>query len=894
MKKRTKNTDLDPENGFAEFGGYMSAKVSKLEEQFLEQQKNLPSGSSGLFSGISIFVNGWTNPSSEELKRIMMDNGGVFHHYERSHTKFVIATNLPDVKLRSNLTKNTNIIKPDWIVDCLKENRIVDFTNYLLYTNQKKSQPQISFKSSNKDSKIEETYISLPKDDETIITDSKEEPSISDFLKNLTAKIQSSSIITTEFKTPATKQEQNQTSSMARTAVDPNFLNEFLNNSRLHHIATLGSGFKFYITDLRKKHSKIFPDREELLTKLDKSEVQSNEECILHIDLDCFFVSVGLLKHPHLRGLPVAVTHSKGRSSGTDQKIKPEECNSLSEIASCSYEARAKGLKNGIFVGEALKLCPDLKTIPYDFDEYKRIAFILYDTIAKYTLDIEATSCDELYVDLKNLLVSCQINCMDFVTFLRSEIFRLTGCTCSAGVGANRLQARLATAKAKPNGQYQLNECDVVEFMMDKSIRDLPGVGRSTEYTLRNLNLVTCRDLQLQRLGTLQQQIGTKFGQTLYNMCRGLDDRKLVFEQIRKSVSVEVNYGIRFTKKTEVEFFMKQMVEELIKRLKDLNKKGKQLTIKVMTRAKDVPVETKKFMGHGVCDSISKSVSLSVLTDDYSIVEMNTLKVINLMNIPPEDLRGLGIQLSKLEDNDSSMTKNNQLLDMFKNQPATSSNRIKILESTVLEVSVKKSSTIVSKSPPRKRGRPSKATTNQPIPKNTNISSIFASSKRTNVVYKKSAQELDLSVLAELPEHIRNQVLKEYEIDQTTSTEEDLTIDLNSDEPEVEIKEVVPVENTTENIFLTDYWRPLIQDWLTTDPDFDCIEILIKSSCQLVRIKDIELLYLVMKFLNRVVDSSGKCKWHEVYNKITEEIQSNMAVVFNKKLYIKEISCLCS
>lgn len=77
MKKRTKNTDLDPENGFAEFGGYMNAKVSKLEEQFLEQQKNLPGGGSVLFTGISIFVNGWTNPSSEELKRIMMDNGGI-------------------------------------------------------------------------------------------------------------------------------------------------------------------------------------------------------------------------------------------------------------------------------------------------------------------------------------------------------------------------------------------------------------------------------------------------------------------------------------------------------------------------------------------------------------------------------------------------------------------------------------------------------------------------------------------------------------------------------------------------------------------------------------------------------------------------------------------------
>ena len=828
--------------------------------------------------------------------KIVIFSKGVFHHYERSHTKFVIATNLPDVKLRSNLTKNTNIVTPDWIVDCLKENRIIDFTKYLLYTNQKKSQPQITFKPSIKESKYEETHINKHTDKEdTSKIEPKEEPSISDFLKSLTAKIQSSSLITTELKIPVTKQEHNQTSSIARTAVDPNFLNEFLNNSRLHHIATLGSGFKFYITDLRKKHNMTFPDREELKSKLNKSNVQPNEECILHIDLDCFFVSVGLLKYPHLRGLPVAVTHSKGRSSGTDQKIKPEECNSLSEIASCSYEARAKGLKNGIFVGEALKLCPDLKTIPYDFDEYKRIAFILYDTIAKYTLDIEATSCDELYVDLKSLIVSCQINCMDFVTFLRSEIYRLTGCTCSAGIGANRLQARLATAKAKPNGQFQLNDRDVVEFMMDKSIRDLPGVGRSTEYTLRNLNLVTCGDLQLERLGTLQQHIGTKFGQTLYNMCRGLDDRKLVFDQIRKSVSVEVNYGIRFTKKTEVEFFMKQMCEEVIKRLKDLNKKGKQLTIKIMSRAKDVPVETMKFMGHGVCDSISKSVNLSVLTDEYSIVEMNTLKVINLINIPPQDLRGLGIQLSKLEDNNQSIKKNNQLLDMFKNQPATTmTSRSKILESIIPEVKVKKQSTIVSKSPSKKRGRPSKASNNQQNPKNTSISSLFAASKKTNVVYKKSAQELDLSVLAELPEHIRNEVLREYEIDSKTSTEETETIDLISNESRDEIKEAVSVENTTENIFLSDYWRPLIQDWLIADPDFSNTETLVKTSCQLVRIKDIELLFIVMRFLHRIIDSSGKCKWHEVYNKITEEVQSTMLVVFSKKLYIKEISCLCS
>lgn len=114
----------------------------------------------------------------------------------------------------------------------------------------------------------------------------------------------------------------------------------------------------------------------------------------MHIDMDCFFVSVGLKKHPELRGKPVAVTHARNaQTSGNrpNQKAireaefalynnafngevkslrtnKLDETSSMSEIASCSYEARKCGVKNGMFLGTAIKLCPDLKPIPYDFE----------------------------------------------------------------------------------------------------------------------------------------------------------------------------------------------------------------------------------------------------------------------------------------------------------------------------------------------------------------------------------------------------------------------------------------------------------------------------------------------------------------------------------------------
>lgn len=92
----------------------------------------------------------------------------------------------------------------------------------------------------------------------------------------------------------------------------------------------------------------------------------------MHVDMDCFFVSVGLLKRPHLRGKPVVVTHSTGK--GQDSR---------SDIACASYEARKYGVRNGMWVGEAKAMCPELEVIPYDFDEYRRVSKLFYEAVAR-------------------------------------------------------------------------------------------------------------------------------------------------------------------------------------------------------------------------------------------------------------------------------------------------------------------------------------------------------------------------------------------------------------------------------------------------------------------------------------------------------------------------------
>lgn len=396
------------------------------------------------------------------------------------------------------------------IVDSISLNKLLDYKRYLLYTNQSTSQPRLDF---------------------PVVT--KPNP-----------------------ETPQT--------SKTKTASDPNFLEEFYNNSRLHLISTLGAEFKQLISDLRDKPERNFPGREKLLQIPTKTGFVPQTPVIMHIDMDCFFVSVGLRNRPELRGQPVAVTHAK--NAQLNPKIEREAAvaynmdrlpvgvelrlvdgrSSMSEVASCSYEARACGVKNGMFLGAAAKLCPDIKTIPYDFEGYRDVATTLYKTIASYTLDIEAVSCDEMYVDISDILKIFNLTVEDWANHIRNEIMTITGCPCSTGFGANRLQARLATKKAKPAGCYHLKPEDVETYMAEISLTDLPGVGYATLQKLKLLGLQTCGDVQVASLHVLQKELGQKVGETILEQARGVDRKPLNYHHERKSVSAEINYGIRF------------------------------------------------------------------------------------------------------------------------------------------------------------------------------------------------------------------------------------------------------------------------------------------------------------------------------------------------------------
>jgi len=475
----------------------MSAKKAKLEEQFHDTANKEFKESSKLFEGIAIFVNGYTDPTSDELRRLMMMHGGTYHHYMRPKiTTHIIASNLPYSKivLYKKSQNPIPICKPQWIIDSIAAGQILSFQDYLLYSNSIKMQPQLTYKL-NKKYKVDTALIMHNKQP---IENSEVSLSMNCNKDNINNKnILTHCTINDTLKHDTVSTIQSSTTNIQSTKNDE-FLLEFYNNSRLHYIATMGTTFKNYVNELRDKNDGVFPGLERLIKlknvknattlvayesdseddtsclKSNDKEISKQERVIMHIDMDCFFVSVGVRNKPELQGLPVAVTHAKGNMFSTNHNDK--EFGSLSEVASCSYAARKVGVKNGMFLGEALRLCPNLKMIQYDFEGYKEVSYILYDTVASYTLDIEAVSCDEMYVDCTKILETSGLSALEFAIIIREEIKQKTCCPVSTGFGNNKLQARLATRKAKPDNQFFLTRQNVETYIRTLKVEDLPGM----------------------------------------------------------------------------------------------------------------------------------------------------------------------------------------------------------------------------------------------------------------------------------------------------------------------------------------------------------------------------------------------------------------------------------
>uniref|UniRef100_A0A0N5B347 DNA repair protein REV1 n=1 Tax=Strongyloides papillosus TaxID=174720 RepID=A0A0N5B347_STREA len=466
-------------------------------------------------------------------------------------------------------------------------------------------------------------------------------------------------------------------------ARNPNFIENYYGKSRLHLISTMAQEAVKWVRFQREYEYKHDFCNRRLLGKISFDDnYVGRRKVICHIDMDCFFVSVGLINQPELVGQPVAVTHSR-----SEKNIHM----GYSEIASCSYEARKCGLTNGMLIKDAMKLCPNLVKIPYNFEQYKTVSRIFYETIGGFTLDIKAISCDEMYVDFSDLCDTLRIaNVEELIKIVRNTVYEETKCRCSIGCGKNMLLARLATKRAKPNGQYIVE--NVSRFMSQVEVSDLPGIGRKVTQRLgRTLgNVSTCKLLLKENKDTFINAIGRANGEKLFNHIRGIDDRNVLDLSERKSVSCDINYGIRFTTSDDLYDFFKQLSFELEKKLLSINKSCSHITLKLMIRDPSAPVEPSKYLGHGLCNNVSKSIHSGHPVSTENVIFKKLIKCFNFIKPVISDIRGIAVHLSGLSDGKHSTDRT--IYDFF----STGSKNTKIDSSRNLDQNVTTGTQILS------------------------------------------------------------------------------------------------------------------------------------------------------------------------------------------------------
>lgn len=279
--------------------------------------------------------------------------------------------------------------------------------------------------------------------------------------------------------------------------------------------------------------------------------------------MDAFYASVEQRDNPELRGRPVVVGGNP---------------NSRGVVCSASYEARKFGVRSAIPCSRAQRLCPEAIFVPPHFDRYREVSRQIRAIFLRHTPLVEPLSLDEAYLDVTNELTGLP-TATAAAEMIRSEIFAETSLTASAGVAPNKFLAKIASDWRKPNGLFVIKPHQVERFLAPLPVGRLPGVGHATEESLHKRGIKTVGDLRELDAASLTEWMG-KFGQRLYELARGIDERPVEPSRPMKSISSETTFETDLAK-DDLKATMVNLCDDVWQSLAKKNLRAKTITVKL-------------------------------------------------------------------------------------------------------------------------------------------------------------------------------------------------------------------------------------------------------------------------------------------------------------------------
>ncbi|WP_342739867.1 DNA polymerase IV [Bradyrhizobium sp. B117] len=342
----------------------------------------------------------------------------------------------------------------------------------------------------------------------------------------------------------------------------------------------------------------------------------ASQRKIIHIDMDAFYASVEQRDNPGLRGKPVAVGGSAERGV----------------VAAASYEARKFGVRSAMPSVTAKRQCPDLIFIKPRFEVYRAISRQIREIFAEHTPIIEPLSLDEAYLDVTENLQGIPL-ARDIALLIREKIKAKTDLNASAGISYNKFLAKLASDHRKPNGQFVISPEMGPAFIETLQVGKFHGIGPATSAKMNALGIFTGLDLRNQAMDFLSANFG-KAGAYYYWISRGVDERPVRANRIRKSVGAENTFSSDLSEFDVMAAELEPLIDKIWRHCESTGDRGRTVTLKI--KFADFEIMTR---GRSVAASLSSRADLERLAIGLLKAEMPL----------PKPVRLLGVSLSSLQ-----------------------------------------------------------------------------------------------------------------------------------------------------------------------------------------------------------------------------------------------------
>jgi DNA polymerase IV (archaeal DinB-like DNA polymerase) len=356
--------------------------------------------------------------------------------------------------------------------------------------------------------------------------------------------------------------------------------------------------------------------------------MQTGSRAILHVDLDAFYVSAEAREHPDLKGRPVVVGADPGAGRGV--------------VVACSYEARKFGLRSGMPISQAYRLCPQAKYIRPDWGLYERVSEEVMATLKTFADKFEQASIDEAFLD-----VSHRAGGQEYATRIALQVKKAVkerhGLTCSVGVAPNKSSAKIASDRNKPDGLTVVPFDDVKGFLAPLPVGVVPGIGKKTGLFLKEKGITTIS--QLQKLQG--KQFITWFGKNgvwLWGVVHGEENVEVRQQEIPKSLSVERTFQDDVTDFRRVRRHAGDAAGELMRRVKSAGYSYRVAGIKIRFKGFETHTRERTLVSRTVDERLLLE-TIEDLLDEFA----DAGRPVRLIGVRVADIKSGYVGASKLD-----------------------------------------------------------------------------------------------------------------------------------------------------------------------------------------------------------------------------------------------------